>query len=56
MTELNIDGTEASRLLQGGGLKIFSTLNTGMQNIASEEFKKNTNFPRVVNLKKDRDR
>lgn len=54
MTELNIDGTEASRLLQGGGLKIFSTLNTGMQNIASEEFKKNTNFPRVVNLKKDR--
>lgn len=54
MTELNIDGTEASRLLQGGGLKIFSTLNTEMQNIASEEFKKNTNFPRVVNLKKDR--
>ena len=54
MTELNLDGSEANRLLQGGGLKIFSTLNREMQTIASEEFKKNANFPRVVNLKKDR--
>lgn len=54
MESLDLDEEAAEKMLENGGLKIYSTMNSEMQRIAAEEFLKNTNFPRVTGLAKDR--
>ncbi len=53
MEETNKTYEEAYELLYSGGLKIYTTMNTDMQSIAEEEFKKPENFPNVASLRKD---
>ena len=44
---------EAKRDLYNKGLRIYSTLDTGIQKIIETEFADNANYPGVANLKKD---
>ncbi|QIB69848.1 hypothetical protein Ami103574_11175 [Aminipila butyrica] len=44
---------DANQMIYTGGLQIYTTMNSDMQRIAETEFSKNSNFPKVANLKKD---
>jgi len=48
------DMDQARRALNNHGLRIYSTLDSNMQKIIETEFASNDNFPKVVNLKKDK--
>ncbi|HWQ78984.1 MAG TPA: transglycosylase domain-containing protein, partial [Anaerovoracaceae bacterium] len=54
MAAFDLDEEQARQRINNSGLKIYTTLNSGMQKIAEEEFTKNENFPKVYNLKKDK--
>ena len=53
MKELKLDETQAKQMIYNNGLKIYTTMNSGMQKIAEEEVANNSNFPKVTGLSKD---
>jgi penicillin-binding protein 1A len=53
MAQYNIDEDEAKQRLYTGGLKIYTTMDTGMQSLIETEFAANENFPRLI-VKKDK--
>ena len=53
MEEYDYSEKDATQKVYAGGLKIHTTLNRDMQKAVEEEFKDNSNFPGVTNLKKD---
>ncbi|MDR2088889.1 MAG: transglycosylase domain-containing protein [Clostridiales Family XIII bacterium] len=53
MAQYDIDEDEARQRLYTGGLKIYTTMNAGMQSLIEAEFALNENFPRLT-PKKDR--
>ncbi|MBR2736312.1 MAG: PBP1A family penicillin-binding protein [Firmicutes bacterium] len=56
MAEYDIDESTAANMVYNKGLKIFSTLNVEMQEIAEEQFSLSGNFPSVTNLHRDSSR
>lgn len=53
MEEYNKDEAEAKQMIYNNGLRIYTTMNSGMQKIAEHEFTNNSNFPKVSGLNKD---
>jgi len=53
MAAFNYDIDQARRMLYNNGLRIYSTLDTGIQQIIETEFADNANYPKVANLKRD---
>ncbi|MDO4553205.1 MAG: PBP1A family penicillin-binding protein, partial [Bacillota bacterium] len=53
MAELDISEEDAQYMLNNGGLRIYSTLDTSMQKIAETEFANTENFPGVTDLNRN---
>lgn len=50
----NMEYADAKQKVYTSGLQIFTTIDTNMQKIVETEFENNENFPKVSNLKKDK--
>ena len=55
MNEYNLTNEQATKMLQTGGLRIYTTIDTNIQKIADEAFADPANFPTLVNMSKDKD-
>lgn len=53
VTKQKLSKDEARQRVYSGGLRIYTTMNTKMQNIVEKEYSNNAIFPKVTNLKKD---
>ncbi len=55
MEEYGMTEEQAKDKIYTGGLKIYTTMDSNAQQIAVDEFEKDSNFPSVSNLSKDKD-
>ncbi|WP_027398148.1 transglycosylase domain-containing protein [Anaerovorax odorimutans] len=53
METQKLSESDAKFRVYNGGLRIYTTMNSKMQDIMETEFSNNSNFPRAVNLNKD---